>query len=173
MERKGKKTGSKGKQELHRLHHQQNRNHIFQRRQGICGRERMSNQFYSKFAGTEFKKITHVPKFEKDLKKPLKRFSSLEEDLQTLIKVAMNIFHKQKIDSNAIFRISDLGIKTPKIYKGKKFACKALKGKGAQSGIRIIYAYHEEEDWMEFIEIYYKGDKASEDRERIMRKNKK
>jgi hypothetical protein len=127
----------------------------------------MIRQFYSEFVGTLFKKITHVPEFEKDLKKLLKRFSTLEEDLQTFIKVAMNLFHKQKIDSNAIFHISDLGIKSPKIYKAKKFACKALKGKGVQSGIRVIYAYREEDDWMKFIEIYYKGDKASEDRERI------
>ncbi len=130
----------------------------------------MIRQFYSEFVGTLFKKITHVPEFEKYLKKLLKRFSTLEEDLQTFIKVAMNLFHKQKIDSNAIFHIADLGIKTPKIYKGKKFACRALKGKGAQSGIRVIYAYHEEEDWIEFIEIYYKGDEAGEDRERIMKK---
>jgi len=129
----------------------------------------MSRSFYSEFDGTLFKKITHVPEFEKDLKKLLKRFSSLEEDLQTFIKVAMNLFHKQKIDSNAIFHISDLRIRSPKIYKAKKFACRALKGKGAQSGIRIIYAYHEEADWVEFIEIYFKGDEESEDRERSMR----
>jgi hypothetical protein len=38
-----------------------------------------------------------------------------------------------------------------------------------QSEIRVIYAYHEEEDRIEFIEIYYKGDKASEDRARRVR----
>ncbi|MCK9418320.1 MAG: hypothetical protein M0R70_02960 [Nitrospirae bacterium] len=85
------------------------------------------------------------------------------------IKVAMNAFHIKKIDSGSIFHISDLGIRSPKIYKAKKFACKALKGKGAQSGIRVIYTYHEEADWIEFIEIYYKSDKESEDRERIKR----
>jgi len=127
----------------------------------------MAKEFTSEFAGTLFKRITHVPEFEKDLKKLSKRFSSLEDDLRLFMKVAMNAFHKQKIDSNAIFHISDLGIRSPKIYKGKKFACKALKGKGAQSGIRVIYAHHEEEDWIEFIEIYYKGDQESEDRERI------
>ena len=83
------------------------------------------------------------------------------------VKVALNAFHKQNIDSRVIFHISDLGIHSPKIYKARKFACKALKGKGAQSGIRVIYAYHADEDWIEFIEIYYKGDKESEDRERI------
>ena len=128
----------------------------------------MSDPFYSPYVGTLFKKISHVPEFEKDMKR-LKRFSSLEEDLRMFIKVALNAFHKQNIDSRAIFHISDLGIHSPKIFKAKKFACKALKGKGAQSGIRVIYAYHEKEDWIEFIEIYYKGDKESEDRERILK----
>jgi len=127
----------------------------------------MAKEFYSEFVGTLFKQITHAPEFDKDLKKQAKRFSSLEEDLRTFIKVAMNAYHKQKIDSKAIFPISDLGILTPKIFKAKKFACKALKGKGAQSGIRVIYAYHEDKDWIEFIEIYYKGDKECEDRARI------
>lgn len=137
----------------------------------------MGCEFYSEFVGTLFKKITHIPEFEKDLKK-LKRFSSLEEDLRIFIKVALNAFHKQNIDNRAIFHISNLGlpsnasiggIRSPKIYKAKKFACKSLKGKGVQSGIRVIYAYHKEEDWIEFIEIYYKGDKGNEDRERIKR----
>jgi mRNA-degrading endonuclease RelE of RelBE toxin-antitoxin system len=127
----------------------------------------MAKEFYTEFVGKLFRKISHVPEFEKDLKKLVKRFLSLEDDLRMFTKVAMNAFHKQKIDSNAIFHISDLGIRSPKIYKARKFACKALKGKGAQSGIRIIYAYHEEEDWIEFLEIYYKGDKETEDRERI------
>lgn len=39
----------------------------------------MSNPFYSPYVGTLFKKIFHVPEFEKDLKR-LKRFSSLKED---------------------------------------------------------------------------------------------
>jgi len=127
----------------------------------------MAKEFYTEFIGKLFRKISHVPEFEKDLKKLVKRFLSLEDDLRMFIKVAMNAFHKQQIDSSAIFHISDLGIRSPKIYKARKFACKALKGKGAQSGIRIIYAYHEEEDWIEFLEIYYKGDKVGEDRERI------
>jgi mRNA-degrading endonuclease RelE of RelBE toxin-antitoxin system len=127
----------------------------------------MSGEFYSPSVGTLFRKITVVPEFEKDLKKLVKRFSSLEEDLRMFVKVALNAYHKLKIDSGAIVHISDLGIQSPKIYKSKKFACRALKGKGAQSGIRVIYAYHEEEDWIEFVEIYYKGDKESEDRERI------
>ncbi|MBM4144929.1 MAG: hypothetical protein FJ240_01455 [Nitrospira sp.] len=129
----------------------------------------MSGPFYSLYVEKLFKKISHVPEFEKDLKKLVRRFTSLEEDLQIFIKVAMNAFHKQNVDSRAILQIPELGIHSPKIYKARKFACKTLKGKGVQSGIRIIYAYHEEEDRIEFIEIYYKGDKASEDRARIVK----
>jgi len=68
-----------------------------------------------------------------------------------------------------VVRISDLGIKHPKIYKARKFACKALRGKGAASGIRIIYAYYEQDDIIKFIEIYYKGVKENEDKDRIMK----
>ena len=127
----------------------------------------MRGWFYSHYIGTLFRDISHVPEFEKDLKKLVKRFSTLEEDLQVFMKAAMNLFHKQRIDNNAIFHIADLPIRSPKIYKGKKFACRALKGKGVQSGIRLIYAYYEEEDKVEFVEIYVKGDKAGKDRARI------
>ncbi len=38
-----------------------------------------------------------------------------------------------------------------------------------QSGIRVIYACFEEEDMIELIEIYYKGDKENEDKKRILK----
>ena len=114
-----------------------------------------------------FKEINYLTEFGKDKKKLLKRFRTLDEDLQTFIDVQLKLFHKLGIDNNAVEHISDLSITEPKIYKVKKFACKALKGKGVQSGIRIIYSYFQAEDKIEFIEIYYKGDKANEDKERI------
>ena len=55
------------------------------------------------------------------------------------------------------------------IFKAKKFACKALKGSGSNSGIRLIYAYFEAEGTIELIKIYFKGDKENEDKERINR----
>lgn len=130
----------------------------------------MPAPFYKSFIGKIFADISHIPEFEKDLKKLSKRFKTLEDDLGNFIKTALNSFHKLKIDFHGIFHISDLGIHSPKIYKAKKFACRALKGKGAQSGIRVIYAYHEKNDKIEFIEIYYKGDKENEDRGRIVRR---
>src|SRR3990167_2988688 len=57
-----------------------------------------------------------------------------QEDLRMFIKVALNAFHKQNIDSRAIFHISNLGIHSPRIYKAKKFACKALKSEERRVG---------------------------------------
>lgn len=116
-----------------------------------------------------FSDIKRLPEFETDFKKLSKRFRTLHEDLEIFIKTQLPLFHKQQIDNKGLFLISDLRIHDPRIYKAKKFACRSLKGKGAATGIRIIYAYHEEKDAIEFIEIYYKGDKENEDRARILR----
>ncbi len=115
-----------------------------------------------------FNDIRKLAEFEKDFKKLVKKFRTLDEDLNTFIANQLKLTHKLNIDNKGVVRISDLGIEHPKIYKARKFACKALKGKGAASGIRVIYAYYEEEDVIEFVEIYYKGDKDNEDRERIL-----
>ncbi len=115
-----------------------------------------------------FRKISRLPEFEKDLKKLLKRFKTLEDDLKTFIEKELYLYHKLKIDNKGIFQITQLNIESPKIYKAKKFACRSLKGKGVQSGIRVIYVYFEEKDKIELIEIYYKGDKERENRERIL-----
>ena len=77
------------------------------------------------------------------------------------------MFHKLDIDNKGIVEIPGLGIEYPKIYKARKFACKSLKGTGSKSGIRIIYAYYPEEDKIEFIEIYFKGDKKGEDKNHL------
>ena len=114
-----------------------------------------------------FKKVSLLPEFEKDLKKLSKRFKTLETDLQTFIDTQLNLFHKLGIDNGGIFQIPGLHSEAGKFYKAKKFACRSLKGAGAQSGIRVIYTYFEEEVRIELIEIYYKGDKENEDRERI------
>jgi len=115
-----------------------------------------------------FNEIRSLQEFKKDLKK-LRRFRTLKEDLDIFIEKQLRLYHKLKIDNKGIVQISNLGIDYPNIYKARKFACRSLKGKGSASGIRVIYAYFEEEDCVEFIEIYYKGDKENEDRERILR----
>ncbi|MCA9407114.1 MAG: hypothetical protein H6755_06430 [Candidatus Omnitrophica bacterium] len=117
----------------------------------------------------KFNDIKRLTEFDKDFKKLLKKYRSLEEDLDAFIDNQLVLYHKLNVDNNGIFQIPNLGFEEPKIYKAKKFACKALKGKGVQSGIRIVYAHYPDEDMLEFIEIYHKSDKENEDRERIRR----
>ena len=116
-----------------------------------------------------FNEVRRLAEFEKDLKKLSKKFRTLEDDLQTFIQKQLNLYHKLHIDNKGIFPISDLGIIYPKIFKAKKFACRSLKGKGVTSGIRVIYAYFVQEGVIELIEIYYKGEKENEDRNRILK----
>ena len=116
-----------------------------------------------------FNKIIRRPEFEKDFKKLRKRFKTLEEDLNIFINTQLQLYHKLKKDNQGMVPLSNIGIASPEIYKARKFACRALKGRGAGSGIRVIYSYLEDEDRIEMIEMYFKGDKENEDRERIRR----
>lgn len=116
-----------------------------------------------------FNEIRKLTEFEKDFKKLAKKFKTLDDDIETFINRQLKLTHKLGIDNKGVVHISGLGIEIPKIYKAIKFACKALKGRGGMSGIRIIYAYYEKKDVIEFIEIYFKGDKTNEDKKRIIK----
>jgi mRNA-degrading endonuclease RelE of RelBE toxin-antitoxin system len=113
--------------------------------------------------------IVRHPAFEKDLKGLKKRFRTLDEDLEVFIRHSLTPLHVDQLPNDGIVRINGLGLEAPEIYKVKKFACKALKGKGAMSGIRMTYAWIAGSKTVELIEIYYKGDKENEDRERILK----
>ena len=118
---------------------------------------------------TAFRDARRLAEFERDLKRLCKRFQTLEEDLATLIRAQVALYHKLDVDNKGIFRITGLPFAEPEVYKVKKFACRALKGRGADSGLRLIYAFFPTEDRLELVEIYFKGDKENEDRDRILR----
>lgn len=106
------------------------------------------------------------------MKKLSKRFRTLEGDLENFLNAQIILYHIQGVDNKGVVPISGLGIDEPEIYKAKKFACRSLAGTGSRSGIRVIYSYEEQEgnkDKIILIEIYYKGDKENEDRERILK----
>ncbi len=82
----------------------------------------------------KFQKIIQTDSFQKDLKKLLKKYHTLNEDLESLINSQLILLHKFKIDNHGIYPIEGLGFENPKCYVVKNFACKALKGKGMRSG---------------------------------------
>ena len=105
-----------------------------------------------------------LPEFEKDLKRLLKKYRSLNEDLEEV----KTILRKKPDERPPFsFRIDNLGLTTC-VLKVKKIACKSLKGKGVNSGFRLIYAYFREEQIITLVELYHKSDKENEERERIL-----
>jgi len=105
-----------------------------------------------------------LTEFRKDLKTLLKKYRTLNDDLE-IIRRVLEVMPDERPPFS--FRIDGLGLKTC-IIKVKKIACKALKGSGVNSGLRLIYAYFKEEQKITFIELYHKNDKENEDRQRII-----
>ena len=100
--------------------------------------------------------------FQKDLKRLSKKFRSLDGDLVEFKKV----LNEAPLGIGKHFNVIT---KTDHLYIVKaRFFCKSLKKKD----LRVVYAYIENHQIIEmvgidFIELYFKGDKKNEDRERI------
>lgn len=105
-----------------------------------------------------------IDPFKKDFKVLLKKYKTLKDDIEVVKKV-LEILPDARPPFS--FRIDNIGIESC-VIKVKKIACKSLKGKGVNSGLRLVYAYFKEEDKIVFIEIYHKNDKENEDRDRII-----
>lgn len=101
--------------------------------------------------------------YKKDFKVLIKRYRTLNEDL-VVVKKVLEIMPDERPPFS--FRIDNLGIETC-IIKVKKIACKAIKGRGVNSGLRLVYAFYPEEKRIIFIELYHKNDKETEDKQRI------
>ena len=101
-------------------------------------------------------------RFQKDFKKLFKKFRSLEDDLLEFKK----ILSEAPLGIGKHFNIIT---KSDYYYIIKaRFFCRSLKKKD----LRIIYSYIEncqtkEMSGIEFLEIYFKGEKENEDRDRI------
>jgi len=106
-----------------------------------------------------------LPEFQKDLKRLLKKYRTLTSDLEEVHR-GLNVYPDASPPYS--FRIENLGIITC-VIKIKKIASDSFKGRGVNSGFRLIYAYFEREERIVFIELYHKNEKENEDRERILR----
>jgi mRNA-degrading endonuclease RelE of RelBE toxin-antitoxin system len=108
-------------------------------------------------------KFTELSEFTKDVKVLSKRFRSLPKDIEVVQQILL-FFPTERPPFS--YRLN--GLKTTTcIVKVKKMACQSIKGKGVQSGLRLIYAYFLEEVCITLIEVYHKTDKLSENRMRI------
>ncbi len=104
-------------------------------------------------------RFNELPEFSKEFKRLSKKYLSLEADVDEFKHVVAMI----PLGTGKHFHVitGDRGIA---IVKARLF-CRYLKG----SSLRIIYAYSKERATIEFIELYFKGNKENEDRGRIKR----
>jgi len=105
-----------------------------------------------------------LTEFQKDLKSLLKKYRSLNDDLYVVKQVLTTAPDARPPFS---FRIDDLTLETC-VIKVKKIACRSLKGRGVNSGLRLIYAYFKDHEKIIFVELYHKNDKENEDKQRIL-----
>ncbi|MFY9493404.1 MAG: hypothetical protein WAP55_02935 [Minisyncoccia bacterium] len=104
---------------------------------------------------TSFDKISE---FEKEFKRFFKKYKTLDDDFEKFKKVLG--VTPTGVGKNFIIVHSSAKVKVVKAH----LACRALRNNHL---LRIIYSYFEQEQQIEFIELYFKGDKENEDRERI------
>lgn len=109
-------------------------------------------------------KFEELDEYKKDLKKLSKKYRTLNSDLEVVKNV---LFVNPKDRPPFSFRIDNLGIETC-IIKVRKIACRSFKGKGVNSGFRLIYAHYETKGKIVLIELYHKSQKANEDKDRIL-----
>ena len=109
--------------------------------------------------------VDELEEYKKDLKQLLKKYRTLVDDI-AVVKKVLEVNPDERPPFS--FRINELGLTTC-VIKIKKIACKALKGRGVNSGLRLIYAWFEVERRIVMIELYHKNNKVSEDKERILK----
>jgi len=106
-----------------------------------------------------------LPEYQKDIKRLNKKYPTIEADINILKLILVKKPYENPPKS---YRIN--GLKTESyIIKYKKIASQSFKGKGANSGFRLIYSYNNNEEKITLIEIYHKSEKENEDRERIFK----
>jgi mRNA-degrading endonuclease RelE of RelBE toxin-antitoxin system len=98
-----------------------------------------------------------LPEFQKELKRLGAKYPSLYSDLKRF-EVILETYPTGIGKNFNIIHYSD----SVKVVKAR-LACKSLKGRT----MRVIYAYHNNIFTFVYIEIYFKGDKENENRERI------
>ena len=101
--------------------------------------------------------FSELPEFRKEFKRLARKYKSLPDDLREFCSVVSSI----PLGNGKHFAVI---AQTERIHIIKvRFFCRCLKG----SSLRIVYARLEKKQRIEFIELYYKGDKENEDCERI------
>lgn len=102
--------------------------------------------------------FNELPAFSKEFKRLAKKYKSLPSDLEEFKRVVAVVPLGTGKHFNVVTKNEQC------VVIKARFFCKYLKG----SSLRIIYGYKESSASIDFIEIYFKGDRENEDRDRIV-----
>lgn len=101
--------------------------------------------------------FSQLPEFERELKKLSKKYPTLTADIEDIKPILLG--SPTGIGKNfTIIKVFE-NIKIVKV----RIHCESLRSRV----MRLIYSYHAGKFEFMFIEVYFKGDKENEDRERI------
>lgn len=103
--------------------------------------------------------FNELSEFSKEFKQLFKKYLSLAGDLDEFKRIVAEIPLGTGKHFNIITRSGGMVVVKARLF------CKYLKG----SSLRVIYSYIKQTETIEFIELYFKGNKENEDRERIKR----
>jgi len=101
--------------------------------------------------------FNELPEFSKEFKRLSKKYRSLADDLIEFKRIISIVPLGNSKHFNVITKTERCAIIKARLF------CRYLKG----SSLRIIYAFYCQSYKVDFIEIYFKGEKENEDREII------
>lgn len=101
--------------------------------------------------------FNELPKFSKEFKRLAKNYRSLSDDLIEFKRIISVIPLGNSKHFNIITKTEQRIIIKARLF------CRYLKG----SSLRVVYAFHCQSCIIDFIELYFKGEKENEDYERI------
>jgi DNA topoisomerase VI subunit B len=98
-----------------------------------------------------------LPEFEKELKRLSKKYPTLPSDIEDIKPIILE--SRTGIGKNFTIITSTEDVDVVKV----RVLCESLRSRT----IRLIYAHRKDRIEFMFIELYFKGDKENEDRERV------
>ena len=98
-----------------------------------------------------------LSEFFKEFKRFSKKYKSLPDDLEEFKRVVDVAPLGNSKHFNVITRNEQYAVVKARLF------CRYLKG----SSLRVVYTFHCQNCKVDFIELYFKGDKENEDRKRI------
>lgn len=107
--------------------------------------------------------VNRVDEFEKDIHK-LRKYNSIEEDVETFIKALLGYFPDLTHPTFHIKKLTDFGEGFHFVYKARKVRCKYLK---SMTDLRIVYTYDPYKNEIVMIAIYAKNKQENHDINRI------